>query len=118
MTENPVASQGIGDDAVAKATGKDWKQWFELLDRAVCKKMTHQEIVAWVVRQRAISDWWSQMVAVTYEQSRGLRAVHEKPQGFEIGVSKTINLSRAMLFTAWHDEKLRRLWLKNIIVIR
>ena len=31
------------------------------------------------------------MIAVTYEQACGLRDKHEKPQGFEISVSRTID---------------------------
>jgi uncharacterized protein YndB with AHSA1/START domain len=118
MAEKSIATQRIGDEAVANATGKNWEQWLALLDRADCKKMTHKEIVALIAEEYAMSSWWSQMVAATYEQSRGLREVHENPQGFEISVSKTINLRRELLFTAWNDHKLRHVWLKNIIVVR
>jgi hypothetical protein len=118
MAEKSSAPQRIGDDAVAQATGKNWQQWFSQLDLDGCKKMTHKDVVALLVKKFALSSWWSQMVCVTYEQARGLRAVHLKPEGFEISVSKTIALPRANVFAAWHDEKLRRLWLKNIIVIR
>ncbi len=29
----------IGDEAVKRATGKEWKEWFELIDKAGGKKM-------------------------------------------------------------------------------
>jgi uncharacterized protein YndB with AHSA1/START domain len=118
MPEKTSPSQRIGDEAITKATGKNWEQWFHVLDATGCKKMTHKEIVNWVSQQQAAGGWWSQMITATYEQAHGIRAVHEKPEGFEISVSKTIALPRAVLFAAWHDNKLRKLWLKNVIVIR
>jgi hypothetical protein len=35
----------MSDEAVAAKTGKNWKQWFAIIDKAGGKKMTHQEIV-------------------------------------------------------------------------
>jgi hypothetical protein len=118
MTEKSASMQREGDDAVIKATGKNRQQWFGLLDRAGGKKISHKEIVAQLSENHSVSPWWSQTVTVACEQSRGLRAAHENPQGFEISVSKTINLPRGLLFTAWNDHKLRHMWLKNIIEIR
>jgi hypothetical protein len=118
MAEKSPATQRISDDAVLLATCKNWQQWFSQLDLDGCKKMTHKDIVALLAKKYTLPPWWSQMVCVIYEQANGLRAGHEKPEGFEISVSKTIALPRANVFAAWHDEKLRRLWLNNIIVIR
>ncbi|MGB8338283.1 MAG: SRPBCC domain-containing protein [Burkholderiales bacterium] len=118
MAAKSGMQQRIGDEAVFNATGKTWQEWFDLLDKSGCKKMPHKDIAALVAKKYAMPAWWSQMVAVTYEQSRGIRQAHEKPQGFEISVSKTIHLPRALVFNAWHDNKMRRQWLKNEIAIR
>ena len=53
------------------------------------------------------------MVTVGYEQARGLRQKHEKPNGYEISGSKTIEVPVTKAFAAWEDEKLRRKWLKD-----
>jgi hypothetical protein len=100
----------IGDDAVRAKTGKTLSEWFATLDKAQAKRMSHQEIVAYLVKHHQVGSWWRQMVAVTYEQDRGLRAKHQKPDGFQISVSKTIRAPVDELFAAWKDEQVRREW--------
>lgn len=100
----------IGDDAVLARTGRDWAQWFKLVDAAGGKHMSHREIVA-VVTGAGASPWWQQMVAVVYEQSRGLREKHQTPAGFKVGASKTIAGSADTLFSAWFDPRRRAKWL-------
>ena len=99
------------DDAVKAATRKTWAEWFEILDAAGAKKMTHQEIVAVLSKKHGVGPWWQQMVAVTFEQARGLREKHEKPKGYEISVSRTIDVPVSKAYKAWADEKTRKKWL-------
>jgi hypothetical protein len=108
----------MSDEAVAAKTGKTWSRWFKHLDAAGAKKMTHQEIVAHLRDKHAVRPWWQQMVAVTYEQSRGLREVHEKPSGYEISVSRTINWPVGQVYIAWADERSRKRWLPANFKIR
>lgn len=54
-----------------------------------------------------------QMITVAYEQERGLREVHEKPGGYEIGRSKTVPVGVAHVFEAWSDPVVRRVWLAD-----
>lgn len=107
----------MSDDAVKAKTGLTWSKWFKLLDKAGAKKMNHQEIVA-VVNKHGAGPWWTQMVAVTYEQARGLREKHQKPGGFEVSVSRTIEAPISKAYKAWTDEKLRKLWLPANFAIR
>ena len=113
-TEKPRMS----DEAVESKTGKNWSRWFKHLDAAGGKKMTHQEIVAHLSEKHGVRPWWTQMVAVTYEQARGLRDKHEKPAGYEISVSRTIDAPVARAFKAWTDEKVRKQWLPSNFIIR
>ena len=105
------------DDAVKAKTGRDWSEWFKLLDKAGAKKMNHQEIVA-VVNKHGAGPWWQQMVTVTYEQARGLRQKHEKPSGYEISVSRTIEVPVTRAFNAWTDAKTRKQWLPANFTVR
>src|SRR5213080_5057440 len=98
----------MSDEAVEAKTGKNWSRWFKHLDAAGAKKMTHQEIVAHLHDKHSVRPWWTQMVAVTYEQARGLRDKHEKPEGFEISVSSTIAAPVAKAYRAWSDEGTRK----------
>jgi uncharacterized protein YndB with AHSA1/START domain len=103
----------ISDDAVQAKTGRTWPEWFAVLDKAGAKKMSHKEIVAYLHQKHGVGDWWQQMVTVTYEQARGLRAVHEKEGGFAASASKTIGAPVQKLFEAWNDEKVRARWLPD-----
>jgi len=111
----------VSDDAVEKATGKAWPEWFKLLDKAGCAKMNHKEIVA-VVAKHFDGPWWGQMVTVGYEQARGLRELNQSCDGvFQASSSKTVNLPVAKLFDAWNDAKQRNRWLGDLdgeLVIR
>jgi uncharacterized protein YndB with AHSA1/START domain len=108
----------MSDESVSTATGRTWSDWFKLLDTAGAKKMTHQEITGQLSEKHGVPPWWTQMVAVTYEQARGLRDKHEKPQGFEVSISRTIETSIAKAFKAWTDEKIRSQWLSAKLEIR
>ncbi|MFB3065780.1 MAG: hypothetical protein ACE10D_04615 [Planctomycetota bacterium] len=103
----------ISDDAVRKATAKTWAQWFSLLDKAGAKKMDHKQIVAHLDERYDFSGWWKQMVTVSYEQARGLRAKHEKPGGFEISRTKVIGVPIERLYGAWKDKRVRKKWLPD-----
>jgi uncharacterized protein YndB with AHSA1/START domain len=108
----------MSDEAVESKTGKNWSRWFRHLDAAGGKKMTHQEIAAHLTDKHGVRPWWTQMIAVTYEQARGLRDKHEKPEGYEISVSRTIEASIAKAYKAWIDEKIRKKWLPANLTIR
>ena len=108
----------MSDEAVESKTGKNWSRWFKHLDAAGGKKMTHQEIVAHLRDKHDVRSWWQQMVAVTYEQARGLRDVGEKPSGYEISVSRTIDAPVSKAFKAWSDGKTRRKWLPDEFSVR
>lgn len=108
----------MSDDAVESKTGKNWSRWFKHLDAAGGKKMTHQEIAAHLSDKHGVRPWWTQMIAVTYEQARGLRDKHQKPGGYEISVSRTIDAGVAKAYKAWTDEKIRKKWLPADLKIR
>jgi hypothetical protein len=101
----------MSDEAVQAKTGKTWKEWFAILDKAGAKKMTHQEIVKYLNAKQGVGPWWQQMVTVTYEQARGLRDVHQKPGGYEISVSRTINAPISKVYHAFANDKARNAWL-------
>ena len=101
----------MSDAAVKAKTGKTWSEWFVVLDKAGAKKMDHKEIVAYVSERYEVESWWRQMVAATYEQARGLRERHEKPEGYEISVSRTLGVPVTAAYKAWNDARLRGRWL-------
>jgi uncharacterized protein YndB with AHSA1/START domain len=106
-----TAGPRMSDEAVKAKTGKTWKEWFAILDKGGAQKMTHKEIVRFLNTSHDVGPWWQQMVTVTYEQQRGLRAPYEKPQGYEISVSRTVSASLTKLYQAFENEKIRASWL-------
>jgi uncharacterized protein YndB with AHSA1/START domain len=113
MTTKELTSTApaMRDDAVKAKTGKTWKEWFSILDRAGARKMSHQEIVKVLHSDHNVGPWWTQMVTVTYEQSRGLRDKHQRPDGYQISVSRTVNSPISKVYKAFASEKERPTWL-------
>src|SRR5918993_4824569 len=103
----------MSDEAVKAKTGKTWKEWFAVLDRAGAKKMTHQEIANYLHTKHAVPPWWTQMVTVTYEQQAGLRDKHQRPDGYQISVSRTITVPLSKLYKSVASEKSRSAWLEE-----
>lgn len=101
----------MSDDAVKAKTGKTWKEWFAILDKAGAHKMSHQEIVKYLSTKQGLGPWWQQMVTVTYEQVRGLREKHQKPAGYQVSISRIIKTPPAKLFKSFANEKARKAWL-------
>ena len=102
---------GISTAAVKKATGKTWAQWLALLDKAGAKKLSHKDIALLLHQKFKVPDWWCQMVTVGYEQARGLRVKHQKADGFEVSVTKTMVAPVDRAFAAWKESAQREQWL-------
>ncbi len=66
--------------------------------------MNRKKIAAIVRDRYGIGPWWQQMVTVTYEQARGLRAKHQKPERFQISRTATLSAPISKSLTAWNDE--------------
>ncbi len=109
---------GISNDAVMKATGRGWAEWFELLDSKNAATLDHRGIVTLVAPELKNPDWWGQMITVAYEQARGLRVKHERPDGFQIGASKIIEVSVSRIYAAFFDETIRKRWLSDPVTIK
>ena len=92
----PVGSnaEGVGDDAVREATGRDRAEWFALLDEAGAATWPHKDIAGWLGREHDVDGWWAQGITVAYEQARGIRRPGQRQDGtFEASVSRTVDLA-------------------------
>ena len=94
-------SNGVSDEAVKKATGKGWQQWFTVIDKAGGADLAHKEIARYLYESEGVAGWWAQMITVEYERARGKRAIGETADvGFEVGVHKTVEISRTAAWRA------------------
>ena len=106
----------LTDDAVKAKTGKTWDEWCKILDKAGARMMDHKEIGTLLEEQMGLSRWWSQMVAVGYEQERGIRqdALGEPPgRRYAVTLSKIVAAPRAAVWAAWHDPATLARWLPD-----
>jgi hypothetical protein len=110
MEATSTAETPVSDAAVQAATGRGWEEWFAWLDQAGAARLPHREIAA-MVYAAGVPGWWSQSVAVGFERARGLRAKHQKVDGFSASASKTVAVPLAVLYAACADEASRAGWL-------
>ncbi len=109
-----IADPGVSDEAVQRVTGKGWDAWFALLDAWGGMGKSHPEIARYLHDEQGIDGWWAQSVTVGYERSRGMRAVHQRPDGFSVGVSKTFPVGVERLFAAFVSDDERERWLDGL----
>src|SRR5918994_3380251 len=109
-----VAEPGVSDAAVQRATGKSWDEWFALLDAWHGTTHNHTEIARHVYETYGIDGWWAQNVTVGYERARGMRALHERPDGFSMNSSKTFPVPVERLFAAFVEPDERERWLEAV----
>jgi hypothetical protein len=96
-----AAKTTMSDAAIKAKTGKDWTEWFAALDKAGAVGRDHAAIAELAAGKLGAGDWYGQMVAVSYERARGIRAVNQKCDGeFSVSVSKVIPVPLGRLFKA------------------
>ena len=103
----------ISNDAVKKRTGKNWQEWYKILNDAGARKMNHKDIATWIYYNKDVSGWWAQMITTNYEQAVKGRLKHEKPGGFEISKGKTVDVPISKLYSAWEEKLKRDKWLSK-----
>lgn len=111
----------ITDKLVKEKTKHTIEEWFVQLDKKGAAEMSHQEIfslIGSIKKLQPLEEWSHNLLATSYEWSRGIKQRGEKANGFEISVSKTIDVPVDTLYAAWIDDKLRTKWLKEKIIFR
>ncbi|MCW3077024.1 MAG: hypothetical protein JWO32_1633 [Bacteroidetes bacterium] len=111
----------ITDKLVVEKTGKTLEEWFMVLDEKGAKQFTTKEIYKLVNHLKgleALGEWNQNLLATSYQWSRGIRERGQKENGFEISVSKTIHVPVHQLYNAMIHEQTRKKWLKEKIIIK
>ncbi|HTQ12488.1 MAG TPA: hypothetical protein VMH86_01330 [Rhizomicrobium sp.] len=94
------------DDGIAAKTGHGWEEWFARLDKAGAARLDHKAIAALLDKKWKPGPWWGQMIAVSYERARGIRAMNQKCDGeFSVGVTKVFPVPLGKLFTVVGDAR-------------
>ena len=108
-----VAEPGITEASIVKGTGRGWDHWLRAIDAWGGTDHNHTEIARYVSEQLGVADWWSQTVTVGYERARGMRARHQRPEGFEVSVSKTVAMPAIDAWRAFVEPSSRSRWLER-----
>jgi hypothetical protein len=104
---------GVSTDAVARRTGKNWDDWFEVLDSAGAANLDQRGVVAILAQKHGIGPWWQQMIAVGYESLRNKSDKPPAADGFQINSSCTLDAPLPRVFRLWNDAGERARWLAD-----
>lgn len=83
-----------------RATGHPPEEWFQRIDRDGGANMSHRDIARHLADAYGVSGWWAQNITVAYEQARGRRVVNQRPDGFEVSVTKTLPIGVEQAYAA------------------
>ena len=100
--------QLVDDEQLYEITGRNYAQWFELLDEAGAQLWGKSRLVRWLKGKDVSNTYWVEAVAHAYGQQHADVRV---PKNITIRRVKTI---AAPLITVWSyidDEEMRRNWL-------
>jgi len=87
----PMRAQTVSEEAVTKATGKRWKQWFALLKKAKADMLSHAAIARKLSEEHGVSGWWAQSITVEFERFIGRRAVGQTSAGdYQATITRTL----------------------------
>src|SRR5215475_10734601 len=104
----PPAKPMMTDAGIKAKTGQGWDHWFKALDKAGAAKLGHHAICEILEKKLGVGPWWAQMIAVSYERVRGLRAMNQNCSGdFSVNVSKVMPVALARLFKAVAEDHAR-----------
>ena len=89
------------DAAIKARTGKDWAAWFAALDKAGAARLDHKAIARLAGEALGAGDWYGQMMSVSYERARGIRAMNQKCDGeFSVSVTRVMGVPLPKLYAA------------------
>jgi hypothetical protein len=106
-----IAEPGVSESAILKGTGRGWDDWFRILDAWDATTHSHTDIARYVNGEHGVDGWWSQSVTVGYERARGMRAPNQRPEGFEVSVSRTVPMTAMEAWRAFVEPRRRSSWL-------
>jgi hypothetical protein len=65
----------LSDEEVKRSTGKEWKDWFSLLDQFGVAEKGHELTVKYLREHQNLEEKWARLVALRYEDDQGLRSL-------------------------------------------
>jgi hypothetical protein len=108
------AGRVVNEKGVLEKTGHDLAHWFGVLD-AFGPAMGHAAMARHLSEDHGVRDWYCQMITVTYERERGLRAMNQACSGdFQVSVSRVVPATVAEVADLLGQPKRRGAWLHTV----
>ncbi len=108
----------IHDETYKQKTGKSLMEWVEELNSHQAVDWTHKQVVAHLISQHKLDDWWAQMITVEYEKHHGKRTLGQtQDAGFEIGAQRTFPVDATELWELLMSPEGSVLWLGDSLAI-
>ncbi|RAJ10669.1 hypothetical protein LX64_00274 [Chitinophaga skermanii] len=103
----------VSNEALFKATEKDWYQWIALLNQQKAQSKSHKEIVEVLQHLGVDSNWWRQKITLGYLTAMGIRKEGQAGQGFQIGVRKVFPLTVEKAWALITSDAGMHIWLNE-----
>jgi len=101
---------------VFKHTGKHWKQWIPLLEKAGASSWKYQEIVAYLAKKHRLSPWWQHGVTTGFEIAIGRRKTGQDAKGhYMVTSTKSLPFNAAKAWKLVTSPEGLRIWLKPLM---
>ncbi|MEK6579131.1 MAG: hypothetical protein AABZ55_07880 [Bdellovibrionota bacterium] len=105
-------------ESVLKHTGKNWRQWVNILKKSGARAWTYQEIAAFLKKRHSLTPWWRHGVALGFEIATGRRKAGQDANGkYMVTATKSLSHNEREVWNALISSKGQRLWLKPFSVI-
>jgi hypothetical protein len=110
--------RSASDEALIQRTGQDWSHWYRVLQAWSAADRPHPDIARYLNVEHGVDGWWAQELTVRYEMAIGRRVPGQRPDGWEVSVSRTFAVPVARLFEAVVDDGQRAQWLARELRLR
>jgi uncharacterized protein YndB with AHSA1/START domain len=109
----------VSSQSVHQHTGKNWKTWIQLLEKAGARSFTYQEIVALLRKKYRLSPWWQQGVALGFEIATGRRRVGQDAKGkYMVTATKSLSVDVKAVWKKLVSPKGMEIWLRPLSPLR
>ena len=109
----------VNTAAIGSGTRRSWEEWRVFLEGVGGRDLPHKAIAEAVHKTGDASGWWSQSVAVAYEQHIGRRVPGQVKDGaYQVSASRTVAGSSAEVHARWTEYMAGRKTLDRVKITR
>jgi len=104
------AQNSLTEESVKSATGKEWQEWFAILDKRGGIAQGRRAITNFLYAECKIDIWWCATLNVEYEAARQVVEKDGRPRGYTICATKTISATVDRAYDSWSTPEALDRW--------